>query len=233
MGCFESRRAPGLLGILALLAVGLTAFLLSNPGIPFQRYFGPIQPVLVVAGCAIVGALALNLLHVRFGFEILTGDRSAHGLRVSVGLATLFALIVIPIDLLIRFPRDINVPLPQALLFYPVMAYVVEMAIHAVPLALLLGGLSLFLKLPRGSPLVWGCIVLIALVEPVIQVRLGSSAGSLSKVDVITAIHVFAFNLAQLVVFRRYDFFSMLVGRFAYYLYWHILWGYLRLRWLF
>jgi hypothetical protein len=40
-------------------------------------------------------------------------------------------------------------------------------------------------------------------------------------------------NLCQLLIFRRYDFISMYTFRIAYYMLWHVLWGYARLRLLF
>ncbi len=48
-----------------------------------------------------------------------------------------------------------------------------------------------------------------------------------------TWLHVFAIALLQLLVFRRYDFVSMLGTRLCYYAYWHLLWGVVRLEVLF
>jgi hypothetical protein len=47
------------------------------------------------------------------------------------------------------------------------------------------------------------------------------------------AAHVFLINFLQLSLFRRYDFLSMYGFRLVYYLLWHIVWGYVRLRLLF
>jgi hypothetical protein len=46
-------------------------------------------------------------------------------------------------------------------------------------------------------------------------------------------VFVFVFTLVELDIFRRYDFVAMYVFRLTYYLWWHIIWGTLRLQWLF
>ena len=203
------------------------------PGNPFRHYFGAVHPLVAVALITIVGALSLRFLVERGWFQILSTGSRRRGLLLSAGLATLFAAIVVPADFLIRFPQDMNVPLPQSLLFYPVIGYVVELVFHALPLALLLWLLGpLQGRLPPDR-LVWLCIPLVAVLEPLLQMGLGFSGQPLSWAQGFVAVHVFAFNLAQLAVFRRYDFVSMYVFRLVYYLYWHILWGSLRLFWLF
>ena len=50
------------------------------------------------------------------------------GIRVAIIIA----------DFFIRYPEDINVPVPEALLFYPAVGFVAEIAFHVLPLALLL-----------------------------------------------------------------------------------------------
>ena len=55
--------------------------------------------------------------------------------------------------------------------------------------------------------------------------KLGSSA--------YVAAFVFVFTLVELYIYRRYDFVSMYSFRLAFYIWWHIIWGYLRLQWLF
>jgi hypothetical protein len=66
--------------------------------------------------------------------------------------------------------------------------------------------------------------------EPTFQVLFGGETLALS---VYTWFHVFAMAFLQLYVFRRYDFVSMYTFRLVYYMFWHIGWGYLRLRLLF
>lgn len=218
---------------MSLGAIGFTAIVSLFPGRPFQRYFGSINPLLAVVVVAVAGVVSLGLLQSRGWFAIVSPGRSRRGLAVAAAFATLFAVMVVPADLLIRFPRDLNVPLPQSLFFYPAIGYVVEIVFHALPLALLLLLLGPLWTQLNPNSLVWSCIIVAAALEPILQVTLGSSGGPFSVADGFVALHVFAFNVLQLYVFRRYDFVSMYAFRLVYYLYWHIVWGSLRLHWLF
>jgi hypothetical protein len=47
------------------------------------------------------------------------------------------------------------------------------------------------------------------------------------------AIHLFVFTITQLIIFKNHDLLSMFGFRLAYYMIWHIVWGYLRLDLLF
>jgi ABC-type uncharacterized transport system YnjBCD permease subunit len=221
------------LGLVSLGAIGCTAILSLFPGRPFERYFGSINPLLAVASVTVAGVVSLGFLDSRGWFAMVSTGRTRRGLAVSATFATLFAVSVVPADLLLRFPRDLNVPPPQSLFFYPVIGYVVEIALHACPLALLLLLLGSFWKQLNPNSRVWLCILLASLLEPILQMRLGYSGKPLSWAEGFVAVHVFAFNLLQLYVFRQYDFVSMYAFRLVYYLYWHVIWGYLRLHWLF
>ena len=146
-------------------------------------------------------------------------------------MATGFAIAVTLVDLGLGFPRNLNVPPPQSLLFYPIMGLVAETFFHLIPLAILPLVIGRLLKTLALDRLIWGCIVIASFLEPVFQLLLGSTGNSL--LDGYVFVHVLAFGLAQMYVFRRFDFVSMYAFRLVYYLYWHIIWGYFRLQWLF
>ncbi len=221
------------LAALSLGAIAATGILSPSHGDFFRPYFGPVYPLVAVALASVAGVCSLRFLQTQGWFEIYLGRDTLRGVAVSAGVAALLAVPTILLDLHTPFPRGLNVPLPQSLLFYPAMGYVVEISFHALPLALLL-----FLLAPIGKKLgpdrvFWTSIVFVALLEPVLQVLMGASGRSLSWIDVYVGLHVLAFNFLQLWVFRRYDFVSMFSFRMVYYLLWHIGWGYLRLRLLF
>lgn len=219
--------------LLSVGALGLTAISSLSSDTPFRRYFGAVNPLLAVALVIVLGFASLGFLLSRGWFEIFSTGRVRRGVVVAATVATLFAVAVVPADYLIRFPRDLNVPAPESLFFYPAIGYVVEVTFHTLPLALLLLLLSPFWRQWNRNTLVWLCIVLASTLEPSLQLRLGYSGSVLSWAEVYVAVHVFAFNLAEFYLFRRYDFVSMYALRLVYYLYWHIVWGYLRLHWLF
>ncbi len=118
------------------------------------------------------------------------------------------------------------------MLFYPAIAFVVEIVFHAVPVALL------FALLAWGMPtapdrVALICIGVVALAEPLFQMYVGAVQGSPPALNAYVGAHVFVFNLLQLVVFRRWGFLSMYGIRLLYYFLWHIVWGYLRLQMFF
>lgn len=230
----HERQSYIALAFLSLAAAGATAILSLSEINFFRPYFGNLNPLPTVALVTVLGLVPLRYLRSRGWFEIYAAAKSRAGVPVSAAIATLFAMEAVFTDvMIIRFPRDINVPLPSSLLFYPVIGYVVEVCFHALPLALLLSVLSLFFTKPNTNRFVWPCMLLAALTEPVLQIRLSSSGALLSWANAYVALHVFAINLVQLYIFRRYDFVSMYSFLLVYYLYWHILWGTLRLQWLF
>lgn len=108
---------------------------------PSQTLHFPLQPFLVVGPWPSLGArhahtvrrsdqfvqppellrglVSLVFVHSRGWFEIYTSS-SVRGVGVSAVIATLFGAWQVCADLLVtRFPKDINVPPPQSLLFYP------------------------------------------------------------------------------------------------------------------
>ena len=72
-----------------------------------------------------------------------------------------------------------------------------------------------------------------SLADPILQIFAAVAAGYPLWAVIVTGLHVFVINFLMLVVFRRYDFVSMLSFRLAYYIIWHIVWGNIRLRVLF
>ncbi len=60
------------LGLLSLSAIGFTAILSVFPDTPFQRYFGGINPLLVVALMTVAGVVSLGVLHTRGWFSIVS-----------------------------------------------------------------------------------------------------------------------------------------------------------------
>jgi len=223
-------RALAVLSAGCLVLTGLLQYLDARI---FQRVIGGINPLLAATIVVALGFVLLSWLLSRGGFSIYRSE-NRKGLLYGCGLATLFGVIVIPIDLLIRFPADINVPLPASLLFYPVVGFFAEILFHVLPLSLLLIVLFAVFRSVRQTGIVWLGIAAVAMIEPVYQTLWMVSLDRYPVWAVaVDALHVFAINLAQLIIFRRYDFVSMITLRWVYYLFWHIGWGSMRLDILF
>jgi hypothetical protein len=77
------------------------------------------------------GWAALYFLNGRHYFLLSRPEARRRGIALAVGLAIPFIIAVTAADLIQRFPIEINVPPPASPLFYPAMAYVVELLLHA------------------------------------------------------------------------------------------------------
>ena len=121
---------------------------------------------------------------------------------------------------------------PDSLFFYPIFGFVVEVLFHMLPLALLLFILTSMFNL-GFEKVIWPCILVVALLEPIFQTVLGFSRPYPTWVMVCVFANILLINLFQLSIFKRYDFVSMYFFRLVYYAIWHIVWGQVRLNLLF
>ncbi len=217
--------------LLCLLIFVMVVFALPSTRLDFQRYFGALNPLLVVTLAAVGGGVALRWLSIRWGFQIIAGRATLQGMAISLGLATLLAGAIVVADFIIRYPESLNVPLPAALLFYPTIGFVAEIVFHIAPLTVSLLTLAQFDNYVTPNRAVWLAIFFASAVEPMFQVIFPGEP--LSWGAVYTGVHVYIISLFQLLVFRRFDFVSMYAFRLLYYVYWHIIWGTWRLDILF
>lgn len=204
---------------------------LSNP-LSFQTYFGNLNPLIIILLIITLGIVVFTYLISSELFKIYQKENLRGILYCSI-IAPILVINVILIDLYFTYPEDINVLLPQSLLFYPTMGYVVEILFHLATLSLLLLFLTSFLKKVKLERIIWVCIVIVSMFEPIFQLIFGSSSEFPLWIHVCFGFHLYLFNFIQLSIFKRYDFLSMYLFRLVYYLFWHIIWGYIRLGILF
>lgn len=227
----EERLQFALYFILTILVSILTVGAHSANHSVFQRFFGSLSPRLIVGIVILIGLLLFAFLLSTSQFAIYNRAK-LNGPVLAIGLALPFAAVMILIDRLGPFPKNINIAFPISLSFYPVMAFVVEILFHLLPIGLLF---FLFLRINETANLdrvVWIIFLIVALIEPVFQVVLGKDQNA-SFVVAFMGLFLFVFNYVQLFLFRRYDFISMYSFRISYYVLWHIVWGHIRLKLLF
>lgn len=217
--------------VITLAILVLTAIQLISSRTYFARYYGSLEPVLVAMAAGVIGAGALALLRRIAGFQIVMGRTTFSGIVVSAGIATVLGVEIAVGDMIIRYPETLNVPVPQAYLFYPTIGFIAETVFHLVPLALLVLVLSPLRDRFGIERLVWIAILFTAASEPTFQILFGGE--KLTWASAYTWVHVGAIAFFQLLVFRRYDFVSMYAFRLVYYAWWHIIWGVIRLEVLF
>ncbi len=216
----HSRQEIGF--VLSILSALVIVPFLSEPAILRFSDFGfGIAPSAMLLISGAIGFASIRSLR-RTGFLRHAANGPFSGIVAAAALASVLVLPTILLDVYRPFAENINVPLPDALIFYPAIALVAQTAFFLVPVALVFG-------VSRLSSL---AILVAALVEPVFQVAFQYS-GTLTGQDILLGVQIFAISLAQLLLFRRYGFFAMLAFRLVYYLHWHILWGQLRLTLLF
>lgn len=226
----ERSQVLAFLGISFLIAI-LTGILYVRNAPLFQAFFGKLNPLLVILGIILLG-MVLSLFFLSRGWFSVYKAGEYKGILVAAGLAALPGLLIILLDLKAVFPADTNRPFPDSLLFYPIFGFVVEIIFHLLPLALFLFILTSVFNL-SFEKVIWPCIVVVALLEPVFQTVLGFSQPYPTWVTIGVFANIFLINLFQLLIFKRYDFVSMYSFRLVYYAIWHIVWGYIRLKLLF
>lgn len=215
------------IGIVTTVVVAMTIVQTNADRSVFERYVAGLHPVLVMLGVAAAALVSLPYLASR-GWPMLPEPGTIGEAAVLTAVAVpLFLAAAVGADLILRFPEDMNAPLPDALLFYPAIGFLVEVVLHAVPLALLVAA---FGGAPDpAEPSFWLMIVPIAMLEAGIQ---AAFAGSIPTAT-FSFIQLLAFGAVQLYVFARFGFLPMYAFRLAYYLLWHVGWGTARLHWLF
>ena len=210
------------ISVFALIGIGIVSSI--KPAV-FQPYFGNLSPTLATLAVGVAGAVAIYRLRASYRFEICNPDRTTEGIQAAAMLTLPFIAAVTLADVFLGFPSNINVTYPLSLLFYPAIGYVAQMALHIVPLALFLALVNVVFRSWSLERRVWGAIMLSATIEAIFQVDTTSV-----WLSVFVVIHLFLFGVAELFLFRRYDYLTMYVFRILYYSYWHILWGQMRLK---
>jgi hypothetical protein len=218
---------------LSVGAIGLAAILHFFNNLIFERLIGSINPLIAAFFVVFLGFISLSFLLSRGWFSIYKKENLKGLLRRS-GPAALFVLITILVDIKVPFPVDLNILFPESLLFYPAIGFFVEILFHVLPLSVLLISLTSIFKNISYRKIIWICILIVSLLEPTFQtILMGSSNQYPLWASPIVWLNLFLFNVSQVLIFKRYDFISMYSFRLTYYMLWHIVWGYIRLKLLF
>ena len=163
-----------------------------------------------MTGVALVGIVSLIYLEATSDFSVVGPGAWQDAVSIIAWSVPLLAMAAIGADILFRFAEGINVAMPDALRFYPAIAVFVEIALHAVPIAVLVA----LLGMPTGlDATFWRIAVPVALIEAVLQAVYATSIGT----SIFSAVHLTVFGVAQVWMFWRFGFVWMLGFRLAYY----------------
>jgi hypothetical protein len=226
----EERRQFLVFGYLSLIVAVLTFTLYFIDSSPFHLFLGNINPLIVLLISIVTGFILLAYLVSKTKFAIYKKP-TIKTYSIVIGFPLLFGIEVIAADIwFVKYSADINILFPKSILFYPIIGYIVEVFFHLLPLSVIIIFLSSFRKLSLRT-IIWISIIFVSILEPLYQIWFTIQNSSFTII--YTGIHVFLFNLTQLLIFKRFDFISMYLFRIIFYSIWHILWGYFRLTLLF
>ena len=212
--------------VTSVLAVALTGWQVQHDRSVFEPFFGALAPIGVMTGVAVVGAAAMAYLQGASDFAVLGPGAWREVVSIIAWAVPLLAAAAIGSDLVFRYAEDTNVAMPDALRFYPAIAVFVEIALHVIPIAVLVA----MLGMPNGfDATFWRIAIPVALVEAVLQALYATSIGT----SVFSAVHLMVFGVVQVWIFWRFGFMWMLGFRLVYYALWHLAWGVARLDLLF
>lgn len=222
--------------VFIVMAVGMLVFVgflyLSND-VLFQRFLGKANPLTVFLFTTVLGTVLWFILLSQQWFAVHE-KTNLKVLLYSTSLAALLGIIMILVDSKIIFSADMNILFPESLLFYPAMAFLVEILFHVLPLTVLLFIMGSFLKDVKFEVVFWICVLIVASLEPTYQMMdmVTSNRFQVSAIAFV-GIHIFLINFFELLIFKKQGFISMYTFRLVYYLFWHIVWGNARLELLF
>jgi hypothetical protein len=211
---------------ISIVVVALTAWQVHVDRSVFERFFGSLNPVGVMIGASLIGVFTLGYLQGTSDFAVLGPGSRRDVVSIMSWTVPALAAAAIGADLVLRYPEDANVAMPDALRFYPAIAVFVEIALHAVPIAALVAVLGM----PSGLDVTfWRIAIPVALIEATVQAAYATTLPT----SVFSAVHLLVFGVVQVWIFWRFGFMWTLGFRLAYYLLWHVAWGVARLELLF
>lgn len=87
-------------------ALVFTVILLPSSNAYFRRFFGETNAI-------VVGAVALWVLQTSYQLVLLKGRATFRGVALSAAFATALGIAIVAADCMLRYPHDMNVPVPQ------------------------------------------------------------------------------------------------------------------------
>lgn len=186
----------------------------------------------VLAPILLLGALGVYLsIRSRMTPDPLGAPRAGHPVTAAVGSGIILGLIAVGLDLITDFSGliaqrlgidSIHIDFPDSVFVYLAGAVVVECLYRLIPISIIYFLVARLVLRGRGEGGVfWVLAVLTSFVEPLSQAGL---AGERALIWLLCAV-IFAFNLVEALLWRRYGWISLLLSRLTFYLIWHVMAG--------
>jgi hypothetical protein len=182
---------------LASLIITLTGIFHFRDEHIFQRYTGSINSLIAGVTIIITGFILLSFMLSKGWFVIYKKEHLKKRLRL-ISIACVFIPVSILVDVKVGFPPEMNILFPDSLLFYPAIAFFVEIIFHVMPLATLLYLLTTIFKTISDHKITGVCIIIVALAEPVYQtLDMFSSHHFPLWSSLFILLNLFLFNVTQ------------------------------------
>lgn len=198
---------------------------------PYRNFFGPVPAVPLFFFLIGLGFILTAVITRATPFSIVNGKTPGGVLRAALS-AMMFFILMALVDIVEPFPSTINLALPSGIFFYPSIGFVVEILFHLLPFTLIWIAVSRTGHDQDQRTLTLLTVFVVASFEPVFQSLISPASASPVK-EIAVFLIIYGINAQSLLLFTWSGFVSMYTLRLFYYLFWHIIWGYLRLDILF
>lgn len=225
--------------LLLVAYLGLAAFLVT---VVFPVQFvdrsqsGSFEPQAVIA----IGAIGLIgvWLSMRTGFPNAWDAKVSNKQRLIIPIITglLLGSLFLATDLMTDMSRlqqeQLNIPavdiaFPASIFVYSAAAIFVEVVYRLLPIPLLLGLISIFVRGQSAREKVfWALAVLTSMIEPLTNTAASQFLAPLALTFVL--IQSFATNFLQALFFRKYGFLAAILLRVAFYIPFHVIGSFLK-----
>lgn len=178
----------------------------------------PSIGILIVAG--LIGVFLAD----RTGFPLAWDDRISNRQRLLIPalLGLVLGIVALVINSLLHLSK-VDIAFPASVFVYSAGSIAVEVFYRLVPLPLFLWLIStIMLRNKWQDQIFWILAVLLSVLEPLAQTRALMGLGVTTLSLILIALEIYAANLTQAYIFRRYGFLATLVIRLSYYLIWHV-----------
>lgn len=217
----------------AAIALSIAYYVSLNP----PQFAHPSQAAALEIG-VLAPVLALGAIGVfvatiaRMTPDPVAGGRIRASLLAAIGSGALLGVLVLGLDYATGFSAlvakrlevaSIHIAFPASLYVYTAGSVVVECLYRLIPVSILYALIARLMLRGRGEAIVfWILAIVSSLIEPLSQAGLAQGASHL--VWVLFAA-IFAFNLAEVALWRRWGWIAMVASRAVFYLMWHVIAG--------
>lgn len=198
----------------------------AHPSQAAALQLGTLAPILLLGAIGVYSSIRSGMTP-----DPLAAGNARAALVSTVASGAVLGLIVVLLDFATGFSdliarrlgiESIHIDFPASIFVYGAGAIAVECLYRLIPIGIIYFLVAkLALRGRREAAVFWTLSVLASLIEPLSQAGL---AGDRLLVWLLFAF-IFAFNLIEALLWRRFGWTSLLVSRLTFYLIWHVVVG--------